>query len=659
MPTPGQLQEAAQFPATAFRDPDLAACEPESDALGLPRVRTGAFAAVFRLRGPSMGSFPGAGAPADWAVKAFFDADPSRAARYAALARRLAAHPVPEIVPFAYQDAGLTVEGRAVAVVKMPWADGLPLDRFVARHRTDAARMAALADEWAALASRMEAAGIAHGDLQHGNVLVAETVEAEHAGTAAPVFRLVDVDAAAVPGAPPSNEAGHRNYAHPDRGTATDAHPDRFPALVVYAALKALERHPALWPTFETGENLLFRADDFLDPDASPLLAAMWDDEALAPLAAAVRAAALGPLRRVPRLADVIADIAAGRAPADVAERRIGPGGHVRTRAEALALPVLAAALVACAGLGIALGGTVGAGAAVGVLAAAVLAATVGARRLPVERHRRRLAAERVRLARDLADLDARLARSDADRAAVLADVDAHRARRLEEMRGEVLRERLRQHFVDEATAFAGGDGQGISPRVVVRLKNVGIRTAWEATPARVATAPELGESSRARVLAWRHALDARYAAEVPAVLPEGEIRRLDRMREHRADDLARERARLADRRAALATEDAALAARLDALPRTGAVVYLAYLLRMGPSPPTARTAAAARPSPHTGARANAAVLAASSSAASFSGARSGDAPWWHDEGGAPSELSPQDDSGAQSPGTAPAHLDS
>ena len=419
MPTPGQIQEAVQFPATAFRDPDLAAAAPDTDALGLPRARTGAVAAVCRLAGPA----------GEWAVKVFTDADASRAARYAALARRLRAHPVPEIVPFELQEAGIVVDGRAAPLVKMPWQDALPLDRYVARHRADAVRMRALADAWADLLARMEAADIAHGDLQHGNILVVDddvdalpevrsgealNGAAPKASAPRPVFRLVDLDAAVAPGAPPPSEAGHRNYAHPDRGAGdVAAHPDRFPALVVYTALRALEGHPALWHDHDTGENLLFRADDLLDPDASPLVAILAGDAALAPLVAALRAAALGPLRRVPPLAAVLSDLAAGRVPEAPSARRAGPHAHRRSRMEAAALPVLAAALVAAAVVGIAATPAAGAVLAAAALMLLAASAVVGARRLPLARHRRRVGAERRRLSGDIAALDESLEQSD------------------------------------------------------------------------------------------------------------------------------------------------------------------------------------------------------------------------------------------------------
>ena len=214
-PSAGAYQDALQTPEAAFADPLLAGGEVATDALGLPRAVTGAFAAVFRVATPGE----------TWAVRVFTGDADGQAARYAALARHLAAHPVPEIVPFEFQPEGVRVEGRTYPLVRMPWAPGATLDRFVAAHldrpdpegepegEPEGNVLTALAEAWADLAGRLDATGFVHGDLQHGNVLVRLD------GAGAVRLALVDLDAAVVPGMPRGGpaEAGHRNYAHPDR----------------------------------------------------------------------------------------------------------------------------------------------------------------------------------------------------------------------------------------------------------------------------------------------------------------------------------------------------------------------------------------------------------------------------------------------------------
>ncbi len=278
-PTPSEYQEAVQFPDTAFTDDELAEAEPKTNVLGLPQPITGAFAAVFPLTARS---------GAQYAAKCFLSDVPDQRTRYAAVADALADRDLDATVDFDYQERGIRVDGTAYPLLKMEWVKGQTLNRFVESHLDDPAVLGRLADAWADLAAELEAAGIAHGDLQHGNVLVPTPSEDTlH-------LRLVDYDTVYVPALDgrASAEVGHRNYQHPDR---TDAdfgpHLDRFPALAVYTALRACMTHPHLWDEYDTGENLLFRDADFYDPETSPLFQVLTNDEALRPLARALRRA--------------------------------------------------------------------------------------------------------------------------------------------------------------------------------------------------------------------------------------------------------------------------------------------------------------------------------------------------------------------------------
>ena len=607
MPTPGAFQEALQSPATAFADADLRACEPDADMLGLPRAVTGAFAAVFRLRGAS----------GDWAVKCFF-ADPAvvvseQGRRYAALSKAVAAAPIEEVVPFEFQASGVRVDGRAHPILKMPWADGVPLGRFVEAHIAAPGVLRALAARWADVTARLEAAGIAHGDLQHGNVLARVDDAAPDAPADAPPavrLALVDFDGARVPGLRArAAEAGHRNYAHPDR-TAEDAgtHPDRFPTLVIYTALIALAERPGLWARFSTGENLLFSAPDLYEPASSALFDELDGIEAARPFARALRAACLLPQRATPSIPAVMRGetIEVPRSRRRVAGRR--------TWFEAAFLP--AAALVAVlVGAGWVAGWpTLAVAAAFGADALAVGAVAAYAR-LETRAHARRLKREARRLGEEAEALGARTRALERDRAAVLGDVGRARAARLRELQETALYDRLKHHFIAEA-AEAGG----VAHRDIVRMKHAGIRTAWHATPGALRAVPEIGERARTSAARWRAALEARYAGAIPTALSESEEIRLERARLHRADDLARDLARVEERRGALGAEAARLAERLAQTRPYGPGAYLRFLLRAGPAPP-APEAPPPPPRPPSGAE-NAARTA-----------RDEEAPWWRGGG--------------------------
>ena len=264
-PTPQEYNEAIQNPRLNFADPELAAGTVETTALGLPRPITGNFASVYRLHCSGR----------DWAVRCFWREYADLQERYAAISRHLGTQALPYTVGFEYLPQGIRVQGSWYPILKMEWVEGELLGRFIERHVGDVAALNALADRWRAMIAALEAAGIAHGDLQHGNVLVVHDA-----------LRLVDYDALYVPElrGRGSHELGHQHYQHPGR-TERDFGPglDRFSALVVECSVRAVARQPDLWTTLRAGdESLLFRRSDFIDPGSSPafrLLRAQADAE--------------------------------------------------------------------------------------------------------------------------------------------------------------------------------------------------------------------------------------------------------------------------------------------------------------------------------------------------------------------------------------------
>jgi hypothetical protein len=117
--------------------------------------------------------------------------------------------------------------------------------------------------KWVTLVRHLEAAQVAHGDLQHGNILV-------RGGS----IQLVDYDGMWVPAlrGRHATEIGHRAYQHPKRSEQDYGQEiDRFSALVIYLSLAALERDVTLWERFHTGDNLIFVREDFLQASRSAI----------------------------------------------------------------------------------------------------------------------------------------------------------------------------------------------------------------------------------------------------------------------------------------------------------------------------------------------------------------------------------------------------
>lgn len=227
--------------------------------LGLPAAVAGQHAVVFAFEEPT----------GPVAVKCFTSA-PGDAARhrYRLLGDHVRAAGATPIAPVTWHDRGVLVEGRWWPVVTMPWLPGSTLDVAVAARRHDPEALRRVALGILRLTHELSRHRVAHGDLQHANLLVDDDDE----------VRAVDYDGVWLPGAEalPPAERGHRAYQHPQRLRDGGWGPwiDTTPALVLHLSVVALAADPSLWGRFHDGENLIVRPADLLDPTGSEVLAA-------------------------------------------------------------------------------------------------------------------------------------------------------------------------------------------------------------------------------------------------------------------------------------------------------------------------------------------------------------------------------------------------
>jgi hypothetical protein len=148
----------------------------------------------------------------------------------------------------------------------MDWVDGPTLGAFVADHYADAVTMQQLRASLRVLARQLAALGIAHGDIQPGNIVVRGATDVS----------LIDYDGMFVPELATlgSIELGQRNFQHPGRRWRHyHARLDGFSFAVMDVALGALAYRPELWNDARCDESAVFRAEDFIEPYASAALA--------------------------------------------------------------------------------------------------------------------------------------------------------------------------------------------------------------------------------------------------------------------------------------------------------------------------------------------------------------------------------------------------
>jgi hypothetical protein len=268
LPTLVDYQQAVQAPAVTFLDDALRTCVPRLTPLGTPAVVTGGFALTFDLSGGGR----------RYAVRCFHRQADHLESRYAEVAAFVRSTPLDFLVGVNYLPAGIRVRDEVYPVVRMEWIAGARLDDWVQSNlgrpeALDRARRGVVA---AALALRRN--GAAHGDLQHGNILVMPDQS----------IKLIDYDGMYLPSLSGlgASEQGHRNYQHPDRSDQYDAALDRFAVEIIGVSLGALAVAPTLWQEFNTGENIIFSAADFAEPSSSDLFTRL---ERLPEVADAVR----------------------------------------------------------------------------------------------------------------------------------------------------------------------------------------------------------------------------------------------------------------------------------------------------------------------------------------------------------------------------------
>lgn len=252
-PTPQEYNEAIQNPHLNFADEELKCGLVELNQLGLPHPSTGAFASVYRMKCEDR----------DVAVRCFLQSISDQPTRYKVLSDKLHAIRSDLFVGFEYVNHGILVRNAWHPIVKMEWAHGKTLDSYIQAHHQNPETIEKLLRTFEEAYNQLQVAGIAHGDLQHGNVII------DDAGK----LRLIDYDGSFVPDISSlgSNELGHPNYQHPGRSKSLFAPSmDNFSAWVIQQSLQAVALDSELIRRLHGCEEcIILRHIDYAQPSRS------------------------------------------------------------------------------------------------------------------------------------------------------------------------------------------------------------------------------------------------------------------------------------------------------------------------------------------------------------------------------------------------------
>lgn len=249
-----QYNDAVQYPQTAFSDPALKAAKIATNGMGLPVALGGGFALTYTASAPS-GKF---------AIRCFHKEAKGLEARYGHVDKGLKTAGGPYFVGFEYQSTGVMVNGKRYPIVKMDWVEGDTLGSFLEDNYSNKGRIERVVSQFADLERFLRSKGLAHGDLQNGNVLVKSDL------------KLIDYDGVYVPTMVTGQgaELGHKHFQHPKRSAADfGSQMDRFSFIVIDLSLRAVAQNPKLFSKYSNGENIILTANDFIDPGNSAAFA--------------------------------------------------------------------------------------------------------------------------------------------------------------------------------------------------------------------------------------------------------------------------------------------------------------------------------------------------------------------------------------------------
>lgn len=284
LPALVDYRDAVHQPSTAFLDPILRTGRARLNQLGMPVVASGGFALTFDITA----------AGHRYAVRCFHKQGNHLQQRYDAIARFVRGTSTGFLIDVDYVVPGIRINGQGYPIVRMNWVDGLPLSSWVDDNLNAPQALDSVRQQIVAAATALRRLGVAHGDLQHGNIMVDKRNRiwlVDYDGMFLPALR--DLGAA---------EYGHRNYQHPGRGEHYDENLDLFAAYVIDLSLSAIKQYPGLWDEFHDGDNLVLTAADFIAPSNSDLLTRLSRHPAFAERVRRLTSACLADFGSVPTI---------------------------------------------------------------------------------------------------------------------------------------------------------------------------------------------------------------------------------------------------------------------------------------------------------------------------------------------------------------------
>lgn len=222
------------------------------DARGRLIAYTGGFSVVFPYELPD---------GTKWAFRCWHSDISNTQKRYEIISDAIKKANLDFLCEFTYIEKGINVEGNIYPTTRMRWVEGITIKDYICKYRQSKDKLKALAENFFVMTQALHEQSLAHGDLQHGNILVSDDHQ----------LYLVDYDSFYCPKLKGEEDTvtGLPDYQHPARKSnkSVSEKLDYFSELIIYLSILAIAEAPSLIDKYKVddADRLLFAKEDFDD----------------------------------------------------------------------------------------------------------------------------------------------------------------------------------------------------------------------------------------------------------------------------------------------------------------------------------------------------------------------------------------------------------
>ncbi|MCX7788902.1 MAG: hypothetical protein N2442_14530 [Spirochaetes bacterium] len=311
---------AFHSPETGFIPLELKQATVARNGFGSPDPLSGGFAYIYRITLPN---------GKKKAVRVFIQDDPVRDKRIPWVLDRLREekdrNPALQdlFLDCQWIDPCVHTQVGDVPAMVMDWSEGQTLGEWLRKHRGKPEKIEEFRAQFRRTMELLDKSGIAHGDLQLGNILVNRL---DH-----PI--LVDYDGLSFfdEDTPPPIQGGHPNFQHPARSNdLPSSQLDRFPAITIELGLAAwvlFSKESWFISLVSDSDRLFFSRSDFLDPEHSEAFTRLKECPSLAQAVTTLQTLCKSDPRNLPTLAEFCSLVLPLRA-VSVPEHGVQPTVH-------------------------------------------------------------------------------------------------------------------------------------------------------------------------------------------------------------------------------------------------------------------------------------------------------------------------------------------